>query len=815
MSHAPRRLRRTALTLSTAMVAAVAPFSTPSALAATATARSIDDGCPEERVPDAGLNDVEGTVFEREINCLAWYEITAGNSQGDYAAGTPVTRGAMAVFLTRLITATGELLDPSPPSRFDDAVGTAFETQINQLAQLGIVSGSQDTGDFDNDGDTEEEIYRPNATVTRAQMASFINATHGHITNVPISTADDFFGDDDGTFHEDNINAVASVGVATGVSTTRFNPNGDVTRGAMAAFLSREIDYLVELDFLSPPVTGVADVILDSLQVNQGRQVIGRIVTEDDVPVAEATVDICEGENGVDVPMNEDNFTFSFTMPFDAEVGLCELDFDITLGNNDRELESQVVEVLETEKVLAGPELVSIAVQTVGAETVTIRYEFNAQTELNDAVEPSRFRLYGFAGQQFQAFSAAKVTAGSVEAQFTREQYDDATTGGIAQFAVQDQNGFQVAEYSFGIKDVALNAGETSAPDLVGVTSNANTVTYTFDAPVYGVDASDFGAVYSSNGATASVNADAITNGGEGSTSFTATFTVPESGGVILRGYVNGDSIASAPEGELNNGRQSEDVPGPSQATSPHLTSVILDQANDKVLFVFSEAVQSNAVEPIEESPENGDMCLPFDPTGELPTCQTLPGRGFQIYDINGDTFESFDVTRGSNNTLIAQFGQGEVTGLIQGGSADANVARAARNANLLNGVDEIGRQNTFEAGTTASPDLLNVTRLSDADGNMRLTYTYDQTAVISNGANSSPTGQFVLYAQDNTRRVVDPASDDVACANNGVEIVCTLTAGTDIFTFASTARYASSSYAAVNAGGNEKFSPEGGVVLS
>ncbi|MFT5222222.1 MAG: hypothetical protein ACI867_000520, partial [Glaciecola sp.] len=305
------------------MVAALLPLTSGPAAAATATARAIDDGCPTDRVPSAGFNDTRGSFFEAAIDCVAWYGITSGDNSGGFSPGQTVNRAQMAAFLVNLIEATGKQLDPNPPDAFSDDNGTFFETKINQLANLGVVSGSPDVNDEDGDGNTSERLYRPAARVSRAQMASFLNSAHTAVTGVAISSADDFFTDDDGTFHEDNINAIASVGIGTGTSSTTFNPSGSVGRAAMAAFLVREIDYLVELGFLSPPVTDNADVVLDSLKVNQGRQVIGRIFTEKDARVSAATVDICNGANGTDISMNEANFAFSFTLPFEAEIGNC------------------------------------------------------------------------------------------------------------------------------------------------------------------------------------------------------------------------------------------------------------------------------------------------------------------------------------------------------------------------------------------------------------------------------------------------------------------------------------------------------------
>ncbi len=76
--------------------------------------------------------------------------------------------------------------------------------------------------------------FCPSGLVTRSQMASFLTRA----LKLPATTTD-FFGDDDGNKHETNINRLAASGVTSGCGTNRFCPNGTVTRGQMAAFLRR------------------------------------------------------------------------------------------------------------------------------------------------------------------------------------------------------------------------------------------------------------------------------------------------------------------------------------------------------------------------------------------------------------------------------------------------------------------------------------------------------------------------------------------------------------------------------------------------
>ena len=79
--------------------------------------------------------------------------------------------------------------------------------------------------------------YCPNAVVTREQMATFL--TKGFA--LP-STTTDYFTDDETSSHEVSINRVRAAGITTGCTPTTYCPLADVTRGQMAAFLRRALE---------------------------------------------------------------------------------------------------------------------------------------------------------------------------------------------------------------------------------------------------------------------------------------------------------------------------------------------------------------------------------------------------------------------------------------------------------------------------------------------------------------------------------------------------------------------------------------------
>ena len=107
---------------------------------------------------------------------------------------------------------------------FTDIAGSAFVDEITWLADQGITTGCSATR------------FCPGDPVTRGQMASFL----ARAFDLP-AAGGDWFVDDDGSTHEENINRVAEAGITTGCSETAFCPADPVTRGQMASFLARAL----------------------------------------------------------------------------------------------------------------------------------------------------------------------------------------------------------------------------------------------------------------------------------------------------------------------------------------------------------------------------------------------------------------------------------------------------------------------------------------------------------------------------------------------------------------------------------------------
>ncbi len=112
------------------------------------------------------------------------------------------------------------------------------EGYIEALAATGITRGCNPPAN---------DLFCPNASVTRGQVASFLVRA----LNLPDAAGANTFTDDDESPHEADIDALVAAGVTRGCNppeNDEFCPTRAVTRGEMAAFLVRAFDYEIPAD---------------------------------------------------------------------------------------------------------------------------------------------------------------------------------------------------------------------------------------------------------------------------------------------------------------------------------------------------------------------------------------------------------------------------------------------------------------------------------------------------------------------------------------------------------------------------------------
>ena len=182
--------------------------------------------------PGGTFIDDDGNFHEGAVEAIAAEQITLGCNppySDRYCPAGAVNRGAMAAFLRR-----GLSLPAATEDHFIDDTGSIFEADINAVAEAGITSGCNQSGDR----------YCPDRTLRRDEMAAFIRRALG--LNESIT---DFFEDDDGLPLEADINAIAEAGITTGCRADEYCPHGALRRDEMASFLARALD----LTLMPPP----------------------------------------------------------------------------------------------------------------------------------------------------------------------------------------------------------------------------------------------------------------------------------------------------------------------------------------------------------------------------------------------------------------------------------------------------------------------------------------------------------------------------------------------------------------------------------
>jgi hypothetical protein len=172
--------------------------------------------------PSPGFIDVPGGAYY--VDAVAWLvgkAITTGTAPGTYSPNDTITRAQMAVFLWR---AAGEPVADQPHGFGDVPGGSYYEDAVSWLVEAGITTG------------TAPGVYSPNASVNRAQMAVFLHRATGEL----VAAGPHGFGDVPvGSYYEDAITWLASVGISSGTAPGIYSPSSMVNRAQMALFLHR------------------------------------------------------------------------------------------------------------------------------------------------------------------------------------------------------------------------------------------------------------------------------------------------------------------------------------------------------------------------------------------------------------------------------------------------------------------------------------------------------------------------------------------------------------------------------------------------
>ncbi|MBA2281560.1 MAG: S-layer homology domain-containing protein [Acidimicrobiia bacterium] len=183
-------------------------------------------GDPRSRQGSQGVlrtrrfSDIAGNAHAANIERLAALGVTSGFPDGTFRPDSPVTRAQMAAFLKRAYF----LGDAAGQASFPDTVGNTHEAAIRDVVFAGVAAG------------TSDGLFHPERPVTRGQMAAFLARAERLADGGARG-----FCDTAGHTFEDEIRAVAGAGIAAGGTDGCFRPDATVTRGQMATFLVRAV----------------------------------------------------------------------------------------------------------------------------------------------------------------------------------------------------------------------------------------------------------------------------------------------------------------------------------------------------------------------------------------------------------------------------------------------------------------------------------------------------------------------------------------------------------------------------------------------
>ena len=167
-------------------------------------------------------------LFYKGIETIFHNGITGGCGTGTYCPGQAVTRAQMAVFLLK--SKYGSTYVPPLPSgtAFTDVPSAAFAAGwIEDLSGKGITGGCGSGN------------YCPDSSVTRGSMAVLLLRTEHGATYQPPAATGMFSDVPTSDSFARWIEQLAREGVTGGCGSGKYCPGDVVTRGQMAAFLSK------------------------------------------------------------------------------------------------------------------------------------------------------------------------------------------------------------------------------------------------------------------------------------------------------------------------------------------------------------------------------------------------------------------------------------------------------------------------------------------------------------------------------------------------------------------------------------------------
>jgi hypothetical protein len=195
--------------------------------AVMAVGMNKDDGGESPEQPNPPFTDIAGHWGENPIIRAAAQKLVSGYPDGTFKPDNPVTRAEFTVMLVGALklNGTGAATDFSDQAE----IGSWAERAVSLAVQAGIVSGYEDAS------------FRPDARITRAEMATMIaKALKVHLDTV----AQTGFADDEDIpeWAKGAVDAIRKLGIVNGRDGNRFVPNDTATRAEAVVMLLRMLE---------------------------------------------------------------------------------------------------------------------------------------------------------------------------------------------------------------------------------------------------------------------------------------------------------------------------------------------------------------------------------------------------------------------------------------------------------------------------------------------------------------------------------------------------------------------------------------------
>jgi len=174
------------------------------------------------------FNDTAGTYFTEPVEVLVDKGVVFGVTDNAFVPYRDVTRAEAAAMLARALNLDTEK-DAGDPVFNDVTASSDFYGTISALKEAGVIEGYDDN------------TFKPNQTITRAELAKMIVSTFDNLETNPNATVPFTDVGDQSTF-KNYIAAIHEAGITKGSTETTFDPYKNTRRAEAATMIYRSIN---------------------------------------------------------------------------------------------------------------------------------------------------------------------------------------------------------------------------------------------------------------------------------------------------------------------------------------------------------------------------------------------------------------------------------------------------------------------------------------------------------------------------------------------------------------------------------------------